>query len=187
MNTFMGRHLTFHIVQPPDGESPPDSPASIGIIDTDSARLPPLSTSPHSSLAAPVYLATSLFSATLLALLHGDVPPNDRQETTGQRHPDDAYGRGHARYVIPEVQFGEEEAERRGLHGRLDGHGARLHLPEPGELGQPVTDDAPDEVEEEDGDLRARASLFFGRYTFTKRKRGGGEIIAGKRGISTRR
>ena len=162
MNTFMGRHLTFHIVQPPDGESPPDSPASIGIIDTDSARLPPLSTSPHSSLAAPVYLATSLFSATLLALLHGDVPPNDRQETTGQRHPDDAYGRGHARYVIPEVQFGEEEAERRGLHGRLDGHGARLHLPEPGELGQPVTDDAPDEVEEEDGDLRARASSFLG-------------------------
>ena len=130
----MSKHLSFHIVQPPRRRELPRD-----------LRINRNKT--HLSLSL-------LLLQLLLALLHGDVPPNDRQETAGQRHPDDADGRGHARHVIPEVQFGEEEAERRGLHGRLDGHGAGFHLPEPGELGQPVTDDAPDEVEEEDGDLR---------------------------------
>ena len=147
----MSKHLSFHIVQP-DGESSPETSASIGI--------------------RPTSLSLSSFYDSLLALLHGDVPPNDREETAGQRHPDNAHGRGHARYVIPEVQFGEEESERRGLHGRLDGHGAGFHLPEPCELGQPVTDDAPEEVEEEDGDLRILyARAIGGRLcAFAKRK-----------------
>ena len=51
------------------------------------------------------------------------------------------------------MQFREEETEGRGLHGRLDGHGARFHLPEAGELREPVSDDAADEMEEEDGNL----------------------------------
>jgi hypothetical protein len=150
-------------------------PASIGTNDADSTRLPPLSPSQRSSLCRPhlatlslprPHLATSLSLPTndsLLALLHGDVPPNDRQHAAGERHPDDADGRGHARDVIPEVQLGKEESERRGLHGRLDGHCAGLHLPETGELRQPVPNDAPGEMEEEDGDLRTvrRESHFY--------------------------
>lgn len=168
----MSKHLTFHIVQPPRRRELARKPPHQSEYKT--TPIPPASLLSPLLSASPLSLATSLslssFYDSLLALLHGDVPPNDREETAGQRHPDDAHGRGHARHVIPEVQFGEEEAERRGLHGRLDGHGAGFHLPEPGELGQPVTDDAPDEVEEEDGDLRtyARAGQLY--YVFAKRK-----------------
>ena len=89
----------------------------------------------------------------LIILVHGNVPPNDCQKATGQRHPNHAHGRRDTGYVITEMQFGQEESKRGRLHGRFNCHGARLHLTKASEFGKPVTDDASDKMEKEDGDL----------------------------------
>ena len=56
------------------------------------------------------------------------------------------------------MQFGQKEAEGRGLHGRLNGHGPALNLGKVQPAGDEVASQAAHEVQQQDGDLQLRAS-----------------------------
>ena len=120
------------------------------------------------SLPSKLFLknqSCSFFSLCLFAVLNGNVPPNNCQKASRQRHPNHAHRRGHTCNVISKMQFGKEESECGWLHGRFNGHGARFDLAKACKFGEPVADQASDEMEEKDGELRMCVIvLFFERW-----------------------
>ena len=61
----------------------------------------------HTHFTCCLSAAPFLHILTLLAFLHGNVPPNNGQKTSSKGHPYDTYGRWDASDVISKMQFGE--------------------------------------------------------------------------------
>ena len=97
-----------------------------------------------------------------IALGNGDVSPDDSQDRSGKSHPHNTDSRGDAGGIVAKVKLGQEETERRGLHRGLNGHGTGGGFAEPGGAGEGISDQPTDEVEEEDGDLKAHTGVEDG-------------------------
>ena len=113
-------------------------------------------------LSLSIFLASWTFIYLFIALGNGDVSPDDSQDRSGKGHPHNTDGRGDAGGIVAKVKLGQEETERRGLHRGLNGHGAGGGFAESGGAGEGISDQSTDEVEKEDGDLKAHAGVEDG-------------------------